>query len=183
VLANHDVSRAATRYGSLDRARAAALMMLSLPGAAYVYNGDELGLPDADVPRELMDDPRLRSRDPERVPLPWSGETPPYGFTTGEHTWLPMPSDWAGLTVEAQEKDPDSTLGLYRSAIRLRREFATAPFSWLEAPTDCLAYQRGDVQVLLNAGSTPLPLPAGEVLLASGPVEDVLPPDTAVWLR
>ena len=95
-----------------------------------------------------------RGRDGERVPLPWGGDKPPYEFTTGDSSWLPMPDDWAALTVAAQERDAASTLSLYRRALSLR---AATPalqgddFQWLEAPPDCLAYRRGNVQVLVNA--------------------------------
>ncbi|HVU92847.1 MAG TPA: glycoside hydrolase family 13 protein, partial [Jatrophihabitans sp.] len=191
VLDNHDVDRAATRYGGgergLARARAAALVQLSLPGAAYLYNGDELGLPNVELPDEALQDPTWersghteRGRDGERVPLPWSGDAPPYGFTEGDATWLPMPDGWAGLTVQAQDGDPDSTLNLYRRALRLRREFAGEPFAWADAPAGCLAYGRGPVTVWLNASDAAVPRPAGDVLLASGPVGDELAPDTAV---
>jgi alpha-glucosidase len=197
VLDNHDVDRVATRYGGgergLARARAAALVQLSLPGAAYVYNGDELGLANVELPDEALQDPTWersghaeRGRDGERVPLPWSGTTPPYGFTEGLHTWLPMPDDWAGWTVQAQDADPDSTLHLYRETLRLRRELADLrgdDLEWLPAPEGCLAYRRGGLSVWLNAGDAAVPLPAGEIVHASGPVESDLPPDTAVWLR
>jgi alpha-glucosidase len=189
VLENHDVERAVTRYGSLARARAAALMLLSLPGAAYVYNGEELGLPHVDVPRQLTKDRQAVSRDGARVPMPWSGAEPPYGFSSTAQTWLPMPAGWGPLSVEAQHGDPDSTLELYRKAIRRRREFLTAPFAWVDAPPGCLAYQRGDVRIVLNAGAEPVALPAGEIVLASGPLRrspatsgPELPPDTAVWI-
>ncbi|MEP7019535.1 MAG: glycoside hydrolase family 13 protein [Pseudonocardiales bacterium] len=198
VLDNHDVDRVATRFGGgaagLARAQAAALMQLSLPGAAYLYNGDELGLVNVDLPDWALQDPTWertghtqRGRDGERVPLPWGGTAPPYDFTTADTTWLPMPPDWAGLTVAAQDADPDSTLWLYRRALALRRtedDLRLGAFSWADAPPDCLAYRRGDVTVMLNAGSAPGPLPAGEVLLASGPLgAGALPPNTAVWLR
>jgi alpha-glucosidase len=95
-----------------------------------------------------------------------------------------MPDGWAGLTVQAQDGDPDSTLNLYRRALRLRREFAGEPFAWKDAPAGCLAYRRGPVTVWLNASGAAVPRPAGDVLLASGPVgDDELAPDTAVWLR
>lgn len=198
VLDNHDVDRAATRYGGgplgASRARAAALMMLSLPGAAYVYNGDELGLENVELPDDALQDPTWersghtdRGRDGERVPLPWSGTTPPFGFTRGTSTWLPMPSSWADVTVEAQQGDPSSTLELYRRALALRHECSDLhgeQFSWLEAAEGVLAYQREAVRVYLNAGEAAVALPAGEVLLASGPVDSgELPPDTAVWVR
>jgi alpha-glucosidase len=199
VLDNHDVDRAATRYGEgavgVARARAAALVQLSLPGAAYIYNGDELGLANVELPDWALQDPTWersghteRGRDGERVPLPWSGTEPPFGFTTGASTWLPMPLEWAPLTAEAQEADPDSTLHLYRHLLALRAatpELTGPDFEWLEAPVGCLAYRRGAVSVLLNAGEVAVPLPDGEVLLASGPLgaAGALPVDTAVWVR
>jgi alpha-glucosidase len=194
VLANHDVNRVATRYGGgprgVARARAAALVQLSLPGPAYVYNGDELGLENVDLPDDVLQDPTWersghteRGRDGERVPLPWLGSAAPYGFSTSARTWLPMPAGWADRTVQAQEGDPDSTLHLYRRTLQLRRELAGEALAWLDAPTGCLAYRRGDVDVWLNAGAAAVPMPAGELLHASGPVDGELPPDTAVWVR
>jgi alpha-glucosidase len=194
VLANHDVHRAATRFAEgttaavgLARARAAALVAFALPGAVYVYNGDELGLPDASIPEWAWQDPRppAASRDPERVPMPWSGDAPPFGFSANATTWLPIPSEWAALTVAAQDGDPSSTLNLYRSAIALRKahpDFATGQFEWVDALEDCIAFRRGSVVVVLNAGDSTVPLPAGEVLIASGPVDGGLPGATAVWL-
>jgi alpha-glucosidase len=197
VLANHDVDRARTRFGGgavgLARARAAALVQLSLPGAAYIYNGDELGLPNADLPDEALQDPTWdrsghteRGRDGERVPLPWSGSQPPFGFSTAAQTWLPMPPDWALSTAEAQENDPTSTLALYRTALALRRShgLAGSDFAWLEAPDGALCYRRGALTVLLNAGTAAVPAPAGTALLTSGPLgaDGAVPPDTAVWV-
>jgi alpha-glucosidase len=199
VLSNHDVVRHVTRYGGgsvgTARARAAALLQLSLPGAVYVYNGDELGLPNVDLPDSVLQDPTWersghtdRGRDGERVPLPWSGVAPPYGFTTGTSTWLPMPEGWASLTVEAESAEPDSMLALYQQALMLRRktaELRTDEFTWIDAPESCLAYRRGNgFAVVVNAGDQPAPLPSGDVALASGPLTDgLLPPNTAVWIR
>ncbi|HEU5008447.1 MAG TPA: glycoside hydrolase family 13 protein [Jatrophihabitantaceae bacterium] len=203
VLDNHDVDRAATRYGGgevgIARARAALLVQLSLPGAAYLYNGDELALENVDLPDEALQDPTWersghtdRGRDGERVPLPWSGTEPPYGFTTGTSSWLPMPEGWGDKTVAAQDADADSMLNLCRQALRLRRELSqlTGPdFEWSPAPVGALAYHRGSIAVALNAGAEPLPLPDGDVLLASGPLPEpgpdgrVLPGNTAVWLQ
>jgi alpha-glucosidase len=198
VLANHDVDRTATRYATgatpaagLARARAAALVQLALPGAAYIYNGDELGLTNADLPDSALRDPTWersghtdRGRDGERVPLPWSGSAPPYGFG-GLPTWLPQPDDWAELTVQAQDGEPGSTLNLYRRALQLRREFTAAAFELaLPGRAGLLAFTRGALTVVLNTGAQPVPLPVGDVLLASGPVADgCLPPDTAAWIR
>jgi alpha-glucosidase len=198
VLANHDVTRVATRYGGgevgVHRARAAALMQLSLPGPAYIFEGDELGLPNVDLPDEVLQDPvwersghTERGRDGERVPIPWVGDAPPYGFTSGPDTWLPMPDDWADLTVEAQLEDPASTLSLYRQALEIRKNhpaMSGPDIEWYGAPAGCMAFRRsGGLVCALNAGTTPVPLPPGEVLLSSGPLEaGQLPPDTAVWL-
>jgi alpha-glucosidase len=199
VLSNHDRSRHVTRYGDGElgtrRARAAALLQLALPGAAYVYNGDELGLPDAFVPDEALQDPiwersghRVRGRDRCRIPLPWSGTEPPYGFTTGTATWLPMPAGWGPLTVEAESADDGSMLSLYRTALRLRRTspaFDGESLEWLPAPGGCLAFRRpGGLVCLLNLSGADVPLPEGSVLLASADVDGGrLPPDAAVWLR
>jgi alpha-glucosidase len=197
VLANHDIDRIATRYGGGDlgvrRARAAALVQLSQPGAAGLYNGDEQGLQNVELPTDALDDPQWehsghtqRGRDGERVPLPWSGTAPPYGFTTAARTWLPMPEDWAPVTVAAQAVDPASTLSLYKTTLRLRRtlpELQTADIELLDAPLDCLVYRRGGLTVWLNAGGDPVPMPAGELVHASGPVGAELPPDTTVWVR
>lgn len=201
VLANHDVTRDVTRYGGgpvgRARARAAALLQLALPGVAYVYNGDELGLPNVDdLPEDVLQDPTWersghtdRGRDGCRIPLPWSGDVPPYGFSPdGTATWLPQPADWAGLTAAAQRDDPTSTLSLYRSAMALRRAgtaLSDDQMSWQDAPTDCLALRRpGDLLCLVNFGVDPAPMPAGEVLVASAPVTDGdLPGNAAVWLR
>ncbi len=197
VLSNHDVTRVATRYGGgtrgVARARAAALMQLSLPGAVYIYAGDELGLQNVDLPDEALQDPlwentghTVRGRDGERVPLPWSGTAPPFGFSATPATWLPMPAEWAACTVAAQLADPDSTLHLYRDTVALRRalpDLRGPDYQPVDAPVGCLGYRRGGLTVLLNAGDTAVPMPAGELVHASGPVGSELPPDTAVWLR
>jgi alpha-glucosidase len=198
VLSNHDVVRHVSRYGGGEvgqrRARAAALMQLALPGAAYIYNGDELGLPNVELPDSALQDPvwlrsggAERGRDGARVPLPWTGDSPPYGFSAGGRSWLPMPEGWAELTVEAQLENPTSMLSLYRQALEIR---ATHPamsgddVEWFGAPAGCMAFRRtGGLVCALNASNGPVPLPPGELVLASGPLEgSALPPDTAVWL-
>jgi alpha-glucosidase len=199
VLSNHDVRRHVSRYGDgavgLGRARAAALLQLALPGAVYLYNGDELGLPNVDdLPESVLQDPvwersgrTHRGRDGCRVPMPWSGDRPPFGFSTSAETWLPMPATWAPLTVEAQDADAASMLSLYRTALRLR---ATSPafegdsLQWLHGPEDCLVFRRpGGLVCLVNLSGAPVPLPEGRVLLASADVADgSVPVDAAVWL-
>jgi alpha-glucosidase len=200
VLSNHDIPRHVTRYGGGEvgtrRARAAALLQLALPGAAFVYQGDELGLPNVDnLPDEALQDPiwersghRARGRDGCRVPMPWSGTRPPYGFTGDDvQPWLPMPEDWKDLTVEAQTGNGASMLELYRAALRQRAELPglrAGEFAWVDAPAGCLAFARPDgFRCIVNFGAAPVPLPAGPVLLASQPVAGAeLPPDAAVWV-
>ncbi len=215
VLSNHDVVRHVTRYGraaghqndrsgavttdlvlGARRARAAALLQLALPGSAYVYQGDELGLPEVeDLPTASLRDPVWersghsdRGRDGARVPLPWAGSVPPFGFG-GCGSWLPAPSCWQPYTVEAQDGDPTSMLALYRAALRLRRSVPVpgdAPLSWLGAPDGVLSFTRwSGFGCLVNLGSGPVPLPAGAtVMLTSGPLQgSLLPVDCAAWLR
>jgi len=197
VLSNHDVVRHPTRYGGgargLSRARAATLTMLALPGSAYLYQGEELGLEEVDVaPADWQDPASLRTgekgRDGCRVPIPWEGTQPPYGFGPGEdQPWIPQPDDWADLSVEAQWGLEGSTLEFYRAALRGRREHVLHlddEVTLVDGPPDLLTLRRGPLTVVLNCGTAPVRLPEGEVLLASGPVEDgTLPADTAVWLR
>jgi alpha-glucosidase len=205
VLSNHDVVRHVTRYGGgtigQQRGRAAILLTLSLPGGTYIYQGEELGLEEVtDIPAELRQDPRFfrtngesLGRDGCRVPIPWSGMEPPFGFGTGAAPWLPQPAAWASQTVEAEGKDPDSMLSLYRRALAARREqpaLGDGPMEWIDAPDGMLAFRRdAHLAVALNAADESLPLPAeltgAEVILASGPlpVAGELPAATAVWLR
>jgi alpha-glucosidase len=198
TLANHDVGREVTRYGGggvgLDRARAMAMVMLALPGVVFVYNGEELGLSDVELPDEVLQDPTWkrsghtkRGRDGCRVPIPWDGDAPPFGFSERSATWLPMPPEWAALTVEKQRADASSTLSFFRRALRLRRqrtEFDGDRIDWLPAPDDTLLFERGGgLTCALNAGERPVALPDGDLVLASGPLADgELPPDTAAWL-
>ena len=199
VLSNHDVVRHVSRYGGgargLARARAATLAMLGLPGSAYVYQGEELGLEQVDVAPEFRQDPSwLRTgeegRDGCRVPMPWSGDRAPYGFGPGTgQPWIPQPDDWADLTVEAQTGREGSTLEFYRRALAERRAFAALQGDDVEVAEpslgpDVLDVRRGALRILLNCGEEAVPLPAGEVVLASGPLDGGrLPADTAVWLR
>ena len=195
MLADHDVLRPVSRHGGgaagLARARAMALVQLALPGAAFLYNGDELGLPDGAVPaqarRDLVWAHADDGRDGSRVPLPWDDTLPAFGFTAGT-PWLPIPDAYTGLSAAAQLEDAGSTLSLYRQALELRRThagFGGGEPEWFDGPAGCFAFRRAGTTLVcvLNASTTAVPLPAGDVLLSSGPLDDgLLPQDTAAWL-
>jgi alpha-glucosidase len=200
VLENHDVVRVPTRYGGGDggvrRARAAALLMLALPGAAYLYAGQELGLEEVDLPNGLRQDPVFHrtggerlGRDGCRIPIPWH-PGPGLGFTTGT-PWLPMPAEWAAVSVQAQEQSSGSTLELVRSALRLRHALpalTVGSFAWRESPRGTLAWERSSgtstVVGLVNVDADALPIGPGKVLLASAqPQDGRLPAASAAWLE
>jgi alpha-glucosidase len=202
VLSNHDVVRHVSRYGDgslgLARAKAATLTMLALPGSAYLYQGEELGLPQAAVaPDDRRDPTWLRGgrvgRDGCRVPLPWSGQEPSYGFSpAGVSTWLPQPAGWDELSVAYERAHPASTLRFYERALRTRHEIIAgleAGMELLEAPPDVLAFRRGtELVCALNCGDAPARPPAtGELILGSAGKQSVvdgrLAPNTAAWFR
>ncbi|WP_036321025.1 glycoside hydrolase family 13 protein [Microbacterium indicum] len=216
VLSNHDVIRHGSRLALPDdeqsfgvgprsphlpdpqlssrRGRAATALMLALPGSAYLFQGEELGLPEViDIADAERQDPRFfrtngadYGRDGCRVPLPWEAAEPHAGF--GGDPWLPQPASWAALARSAQTSDPGSTLSMYRRLLALRRENALGAGSleWLdEYPDDhTLAFANGGVAVVVNFGDEPIELPDGEVLAASWPLADgLLPPDATAWVR
>jgi alpha-glucosidase len=226
VLSNHDVPRHVTRYGRADtsfnldyrqlgaptnlalgtrRARAAILLTLALPGSAYVYQGEELGLEEVeDLPDAVRQDPMFfrtaganLGRDGCRVPIPWSGQEPPFGFIAeavadaGAEPWLPQPAAWKTLTVEVETGDPGSMLELYRAVLAHRREsreggvLGDGDIEWLPAPEGVLAFGRGSAfACVVNLSSEPVTLPVdGTVVLSSGSMPDgLLPTDTAAWV-
>ncbi|MFC9277972.1 alpha-amylase family glycosyl hydrolase [Streptomyces collinus] len=218
VLSNHDVVRHASRLvlpagtdenawllsggrapvadgpAGLRRARAATLLMLALPGSSYLYQGEELGLPEvADLPTAVLQDPIWeqtghvrKGRDGCRVPLPWTATGPSYGFGSGA-AWLPQPESFAAYAVEAQAGREGSTLELYRTALRLRRKLLEGEaLTWAPgAPAGVLDFTRTETwRCVTNCSARPVALPPGEVLLASTPLPEpgALPPDTTVWL-
>ena len=203
VIGNHDVVRPVTRWGP-DAARAAALLLLALPGSAYIYQGEELGLPEVlDIPDAARQDPafrrtagKVRGRDGCRIPLPWESGGASFGFSGTQGgvspapPWLPQPADWGEYSVEAELEDLDSFLRMCQTALRLRREhpaLGAGAMRWLEAPEGALIFGRDPGFVLaanLGGGRVRLP-PHSEVMLASGPLHDdgSLPRDTAVWLQ
>ncbi|AEE46443.1 glycoside hydrolase family 13 protein [Cellulomonas fimi] len=223
VLSNHDVVRHPSRLGlsvpgsrpngigvgdeqpdeelGLRRARAATLLMLGLPGSAYLYQGEELGLPDhTALDDDLRQDPAFfrtggaeRGRDGCRVPLPWAADEPGFGFSPTGVTWLPQPASWAPYALDAQRGVPGSTYETYRAALAVRRaeQLGSGGLAWVpDAGEDVIAFTNRDVLVVANLGGSPVPLPAGaQVLVAS--VEPVtaadgtlaVPADATVWVR
>ena len=218
VLSNHDVVRHASRLAltaenpqghgigprsagkpirdlGLRRARAASTVMLALPGSAYIFQGEELGLPEA---VDLLDDARQDptwfrtageryGRDGCRVPVPWDSTAPAYGFSPSGRSWLPQPASWRQLARDVQDHDPDSTLSLYRTLLAARRDhgLGSGTLRWIPGlPADVLAFRNGNVTVIANIGSTSIALAQGNVIATSGPIPDgSLPADTAVWLE
>lgn len=175
----------------LRRARAATVLMLALPGSAYLFQGEELGLPEVtDIPDDARHDPtwfrtsgERYGRDGCRVPLPWESSAPAYGFSPTGASWLPQPSSWARYATDMQRGVEGSTLELYRSAIAMRRqhELGLGELSWLRVDESALGFRVGDVEVWTNFSTAPLRLPPGKVVLASGELDGSLPPDTTVW--
>ena len=213
VLSNHDVVRAASRLGyptctvehggigigdpqpdpalGLTRARAATLLMLALPGAAYLYQGEELGLPDhTTLPDSARQDPTwrrsghtVRGRDGCRVPVPWEADAPAYGFSPSGHSWLPQPAEWAEYALDRQRGVPGSTYELVRAALRLRREYGLGGGDLTWRSDRGVTFSNGEILVMANPGPDPVPLPDGaRVLLSSEPVDGrTVPVDVTVW--
>jgi alpha-glucosidase len=217
VLSNHDVVRHASRLAltaenpqghgigpgspgkpipevGLRRARAATTLMLALPGSSYLYQGEELGLPEViDLADDVRQDPtwfrtngERYGRDGCRVPLPWSATGPAYGFSPTGAAWLPQPSEWAQLARDAQAGDPSSTLSLYRGLLAQRRlhGLGAGALTWIDGMgKDVVAFRNGNVIVVANLGSRSIALADGIVIAASGPLAGgELPADTTVWL-
>ncbi|MDN5858799.1 MAG: glycoside hydrolase family 13 protein [Pseudonocardia sp.] len=219
VLSNHDVVRHPTRLAlpqigrrvnglkatdpqpdealGLRRGRAAGLMMLALPGSAYLYQGEELGLPEhTTLPDDVRQDPtffrhhgEVAGRDGCRVPIPWAADEPAFGFNTTGKAWLPQPESFRRYAVDQEDGVSGSTLELYRAALRLRKQLrlgrgepAWQPGAGSVAFT--VTAPGGTVAVVANLGAAPVPVPAGEVLLASGDLVDGhVPTDVTVWVR
>ena len=217
VLSNHDVVRHASRLAltaenpqghgigpdspgqpipevGLARARAATTLMLALPGSAYLYQGEELGLPEViDIPGPARQDPtwfrtngERYGRDGCRVPIPWTADAPAYGFNATGASWLPQPAEWAQLARDRQSGVEGSTLELYRTLLaeRRARSLGAGSLEWIDGyGDDVLAFRNGGVTVVANTGSTPIAMPEGIVIASSGPVVgDRIPADTTVWV-
>jgi alpha-glucosidase len=177
VLENHDVTRIVTRFGERE-ARAAALLLLALPGPVFLYQGQELGLEEVDLPDDVRQDPifhrthgERKGRDGCRVPIPWTRVLP-------ERTWLPQPAGWSARSVEAQTGAGDSFLELYRRALSLR---PGGSFAWRSAPEGALAFERDGVACVVNFEADPIAV--DDVLVASEPLAGAIPPGAAAWIR
>lgn len=219
VMSNHDVTRHTSRLGiskpgtvlqglslhteqpdevlGLRRARASIFMTLGLPGSAYIYQGEELGLPE----NTTMDD-RFRQdptyfrtngkdvgRDGCRVPLPWKAKAPAYGFGPADstNTWLPQPDSFARYAIDVEEKDPFSTLALYRRVLKLRQwyDLGNGDVEWLEGPNeDVLMFRNKDIIAVINMGEQTVPLPELQIVAQSLPeiMNGLLPGNSAVWM-
>lgn len=219
VLSNHDVTRHATRFGmpnpgtvlrgislhteqpdevlGLRRARASIFMTLGLPGSAYIYQGEELGLPEnTTMDDSFRQDPTYFrtngkdvGRDGCRVPIPWKAKAPAYGFgpDNSAHTWLPQPDSFARYAIDVEEKDPLSTLALYRRVLKLRQwyDLGNGEVEWLDAPhKDVLMFRNRDVIAVINMGDQTVPLPDLQILAQSQPetMDGLLPGNSAVWM-
>jgi alpha-glucosidase len=216
VLNNHDVIRHASRFGGdygratasdgigpenpqpdhelgLQRAKAATLFMLGLPGASYLYQGEELGLPEhtAIAPEHRQDPTFFRTsgqrvgRDGCRVPLPWDRSSASSGFSLTGEVWLPQPSSYHSLARSSQEQDETSTLSLYRQMLAIRKQFklGEGSFDWL-SQGEALSYKNGSVTVIHNFSSEPIALPEGKLLLSSMPLnaQGQLNPNDTAWV-
>ena len=218
VTSSHDQVRIASRLGltkpgdepmgidrrteqpdrmlGLRRARALAMLTLLLPGAACIYYGEELGLPDHTTmddkyrldPRHIRTHGAEVGRDGSRCPMPWEECAPAFGFSPTGKGWLPQPEVFEEYAVDLQEDDDDSTLTLYRELLSIRREYGLGrgEFEWLESPrTDVLRARNGQLELVINMGYTPIEMPEGEIIAQSLPdiwEEDDLPGNAAVWI-
>jgi alpha-glucosidase len=217
TLSNHDVMRHASRYGlagdvnwrtwpltgpadaldpvsGLRRARAATMMLMALPGSIYLYQGEELGLPEVwDLPPEVLDDPvwedsghTQKGRDGCRVPIPWTADGSSFGFGSNG-AWLPQPEAFASYSVEAEIGLDGSTLELYRAAIALRKDWfeADEELAWIDLGTGVLAFRRGNGRICaLNYGASPVAVAAGRIVLSSVPSDgEAIEAEACAWIE
>ena len=217
VMSNHDSVRHTSRYGlrkpgarpkgidadgeqpdealGLRRARAAALLTLALPGSAYIYQGEELGLPEhTTLEARYRQDPAFFrtngseiGRDGCRVPLPWQADAASFGFGPGEKSWLPQPENFARYAVDRQEGVSGSTLELYRQLLQLRHDYSlgSGQLRWQSGgSSDVLSFDNGTLRTVINLGTQPITLPPGRLLLSSEPQDASgrLRGNTAAWL-
>ncbi len=219
VLSNHDVIRHVTRmaydkvpkqgdgigpsYPQPDEARgqrvgrAATAFMLGLPGSSYIYQGEELGLPEhTTLDASFREDPTFFrtkgervGRDGCRVPIPWESDKPAYGFNTTGKSWLPQPENYRRYARSEQKGVAGSTLELYKQLLKIRKEFkmGLGELKWVEDLCDetTLVFDNSGVRVIANFGGT-LNLPAGELLVTTQhdlTVEGVLEHEQVAWIK
>ena len=220
VLSNHDVIRHVTRLSydqipkqgdgigpkypqpdeakGLRKGRAATAFMLGLPGSSYIYQGEELGLPEhTTIEDQYREDPTFFrtkgervGRDGCRVPIPWESDAPAFGFNSTGKSWLPQPENYRGYARDAQRGVPGSTLELYKQLIRVRKEhnLGNGSLSWVEDLCDesLLVYENSGVRVIANFGPDSFNLPEGEILVTTQHdlrVEGVLEHDQVAWIK
>jgi alpha-glucosidase len=191
----------------LLRARAGMLLMLALPGSAYIYQGQELGLDEVfDIPSAARQDPGFKNtggkvigRDGCRVPLPWNDSSASFGFGSNDNAWLPQPARWADKTVDKQGQDAHSMLTLTRTALKLRRELPALggisqdiePLIWHDEEPEMICFSRparlggAEVWVAVNMGSRAIRVSGiKNIVLASSPdafQTDELLPNSCIW--
>jgi len=209
VLCNHDSPRVATRLGGGDigarKARAMALLIHALPGGIYIYQGEELGLEDVDLPDDARQDPVFfrtkgvdKGRDGARVPLPWNS-SPSFGFTTGK-PWLPIPEKWRNRDVESQKIGSESTLSMYKESLKIRSSHpalqpadnkdVSQSLKWLNAPEGVLIFRREPAFILIantTDASQRLEISGDLMLASSAGIERLgesflVPPHTTCWI-
>ena len=202
VLNNHDTPRVVTRIGSARKARALAMLTHSLPGGIYIYQGEELGLPSADLPDSARQDPAFirsggtdKGRDECRVPIPWDSTLPNYGYGTGK-PWLPQPSDWAQYAMDVEAKDPQSNLTLYKKSLALRHSHPAlggeGGLTWIDAPAGIMHFTREPgLEVVVNTLDTEIKVKVrGTALLLESDLGSALQDgvltisaNTTIWLQ
>lgn len=202
VLNNHDTPRVVTRIGGAEIARALAMLTHSLPGGIYIYQGEELGLPSAELPDEARQDPAFirsggadKGRDEGRVPIPWSSTLPNYGFGDGQ-SWLPQPEGWEKYAIDIEREEPLSSWALYKKSLALRHSHPAlggeGAITWIDAPQGALHFRREPgLEVVVNTNPFPITLTVHgkSILLESisgNTLKDgqlTISANTTVWLQ
>ena len=202
VLNNHDTPRVVTRIGGSRKARALAMLIHALPGSVYIYQGEELGLPSADLPDAAREDPAFirsggsdKGRDECRVPIPWSSTIPNYGFGSGT-PWLPQPMHWEQYAMDVERQDPGSSWALYKKSLSLRHSHPAlggeGVITWIDAPVGVMRFTREPgLEVVVNTTESELSIPieATSILLESAEGSSfqggqlVISANTTIWLQ
>ena len=202
VLNNHDTPRVVTRIGGARKARALAMLIHALPGGVYIYQGEELGLPSADLPDAARQDPAFirsggtdKGRDECRVPIPWKSDAENYGYGTGT-PWLPQPKDWAQYSMDVEAKDSSSSLALYKRSLALRHSHPALGgeglITWVDAPEGVMHFTREHgLEVVVNTteNTIDLAVTGSKIILQSVDGSEIkdgrlaIAANTTVWLQ